>query len=215
MINLEILSLVLAGSMLLTGLAILSRMRLLSLIALIRVQSVALALLALIAGISPEGGELIAIALLIFGVKGILIPQFLTRIRRSVHASERLQSYLRPTPSTLAGLAAIAAAVFAAQTIAPEGDAYLFTVVAFSLMLFGLLLLLTRTDMYGQAIGFLVMENGLYTFGLTLTHGMPLLIEIGILFDVLIVFVLLFALIRRAHVEHASTATENLRELTD
>jgi hydrogenase-4 component E len=212
--NYETLTLILAGGVLFTGLALISRMRLLSLVNLFRLQSVFVAAIALLVGIAADQPELIGVAVLIIIVKAGVIPTYLTRIRRSVHATERLQSFMRPTPTTLAGVLAIAGAAYVAYGIAPVGNEYLFATVALSLVFFGIVLLLTRTDMYGQTIGFLVMENGLYTFGLMLAHGIPLFVEIGVLFDVLIVFVLFFALIRRAHVEHASTATENLRDLT-
>ena len=212
--TLELFTLICMSGVLLTGVAIVSRMRLISLVSVFRAQSALLGLLALGIGWHENVPEVMAIGVLILVAKALVIPGVLLRIRRSVHATERLHSYLRPVPTTFLALLSIGAATSIASTVAPDAD-YFFAVVAFSLILFGLILLLTRTDMYGQSVGFLVMENGIYAFGLTLAHGLPFFVEIGILFDVLIVFMLIFSLIRRAHVEHASTTTDNLRELTD
>jgi hydrogenase-4 component E len=57
---------------------------------------------------------------------------------------------------------------------------------AMSLLFTGVLLMLTRKLAISQIIGFLVMENGIYLFALTQTHGMPMIVEMGILLDVLV-----------------------------
>lgn len=46
--------------------------------------------------------------------------------------------------------------------------------------------MLTRKLAISQIVGFLVMENGIYLFALTQTHGMPMIVEMGILLDVLV-----------------------------
>jgi hydrogenase-4 component E len=83
------------------------------------------------------------------------------------------------------------------------------------MMLLGLLALVTRKGMYGQIIGFLLMENGIFTFGLTLTGGMPLLVELGVFFDVTIGSVLMAALSYRVQKEHDTVVTDRLSELVD
>jgi hydrogenase-4 component E len=57
---------------------------------------------------------------------------------------------------------------------------------AMSLLITGVLLMLTRKLAISQIIGFLVMENGIFFFALTQTDGMPMIIEMGILLDVLV-----------------------------
>ena len=49
-----------------------------------------------------------------------------------------------------------------------------------------MLLMMTRRLALSQIIGFLVLENGIFLYGLTQTHGMPLMIEMGVVFDVLV-----------------------------
>jgi hydrogenase-4 component E len=50
----------------------------------------------------------------------------------------------------------------------------------------GLILMLTRRLAVSQIVGFLVIENGIYVFALTQTKGMPMMVEMGILLDVLV-----------------------------
>ena len=62
---------------------------------------------------------------------------------------------------------------------------------AFSTVMIGLLLLTSRTKAIAQVVGYLVFENGIYMFALSLIEEMPLLVEMGILLDVFVgVFVM-------------------------
>lgn len=202
--------------MLFSGLILVSRMRLSSLVGMFRFQSLMLAGIAFIAGTIPSiESEILLIAVLVLTIKVILIPMAFLRIRKNTHTTERLESYVRPTPTTLLAILAVGISIIAGSAIVPFGETFVFAVIALSLILFGLLLLVVRMDMYGQAIGFLVMENGLYTFGLMFASDMPFFVEISLVFDVLIVFILIFSLIRRAHLENASADTAHLRELID
>ncbi|MBX3072787.1 hypothetical protein KF707_12790 [Candidatus Obscuribacterales bacterium] len=57
---------------------------------------------------------------------------------------------------------------------------------AISMVLTGIVLMLIRRLAISQIIGFLVLENGIYIFALTQTRGMPLIIEMGVVLDVLV-----------------------------
>lgn len=57
---------------------------------------------------------------------------------------------------------------------------------AISLVCTGLVMMLTRKIAISQILGFLVLENGIYLFALTQTRGMPLIVEMGIMLDVLV-----------------------------
>jgi hydrogenase-4 component E len=58
--------------------------------------------------------------------------------------------------------------------------------IALALLLIGMLLMLTRRIAISQVIGFLVLENGIFLYALTQTRGMPLIVEMGVVFDVLV-----------------------------
>lgn len=205
----------LAGSMVIFSVILASRMRLASLLGVFRYQSAFLALYALSLAIQKWQPDLIVIALVLLIVKVIVIPMFLLHAARQTGAEERLQSYLRPTVSSLIALMAALAAAVAAREIVPQGSGFIIVACAFSMILSGLLLLISRKDMFGQSIGFLVMENGVFAFGLALTGGMPLFVEIAVLFDLLGIFIIMVALLRLSQKVHASVSTEFFRRLTD
>ena len=58
--------------------------------------------------------------------------------------------------------------------------------MALALLVIGMLLMLTRRLAISQVIGFLVVENGIFLYALTQTSGMPLMVEMGVVFDVLV-----------------------------
>lgn len=58
--------------------------------------------------------------------------------------------------------------------------------LAVSTVFFGMLVMTTRKKAITQVLGLLLMENGLFLMAVTMTFGMPLLVEIGIFFDILV-----------------------------
>lgn len=214
MISLSAVTAVFSAAILVTTLVLVSRMRLPSLVALFRTQSFFLALFALAIGYLEKEPHLILIGALILMVKVLLIPEFLLYIARQGNISQRLTAYARPTLMTFCALVMAGLAFIAAGRYFPGGDQVALG-TSFSLLLCGVLLLVSRADMFGQAIGFLVMESGIFILGFAMTGGMPLLVEIGILLDLMVFFVLVLLLTRRAQAEHASLLTEHLRELID
>ncbi len=204
----------LLGAMLVASLLMTSRMRLTSLVALLRAQSGFLGLYALVLAYAGGAIHLAIIALLVLALKAVVIPEFLLRIARGSGVSERLEAYARPTTLSFAGLCVVGLAFVATNQLLPDGN-YFAAASSLSLVMLGFLLLVSRKDMFGQAIGFLGMENGIFIFGLALTGGMPLLVELSALFDLLILFILVSALVRRAQLEHSSVGTDLLRTLID
>lgn len=208
----------LACGMLILSLIMVSRMRLSALVGVFRYQSALLALYALTLALEHGKAEFVVAALLIAAVKVVLVPSFLLRAARTHAVSERLESYLRPTMSTGVGLIAVLLAFAAAHggftTLAPTASVVIVACV-FALILTGLILLISRKDMFGQGFGFLVMENGIYAFGLALTPGMPIFVELAVLFDLVALTVLMVSLLRVAQEVHSSVSTTHLERLTD
>lgn len=128
------------------------------------------------------------IAAAFFALKAIGIPVFLNFIVRKVDV-HRDGGTLLASPLAMhlsLGFMAIAYILARQLPIPPlSGAGWPSATAAISLVCTGLVLMLTRRIALSQIIGFLVMENGIYLFGLTQTHGMPLLVETGIFLDVL------------------------------
>jgi len=200
---------------LLTALLMVSRMRLASLVGLFRIQAFLLGFYALDLGIRLGELHLFIIAGLVLVLKAVVIPTLFLYVARSTGAVQRLESYLRPTTLSFIGTLLVLGAFLLARAALWGGTNYLIVGVSFSLVILGLLLLITRKDLFGQGMGFLVMENGIFVFGLALTGGTPFFVEIGVMFDLLALFVLMIGLVRRVHGEYSSVTTDYLRELID
>ena len=84
---------------------------------------------------------------------------------------------------------------------------------AISQVLTGLLLVMTRRKALSLVVGLLVFENGIALTAFSLTYGMPLVVELGVLFDVLIAVIVAWVYARRMLDVLGSTSTDRLRNL--
>lgn len=84
---------------------------------------------------------------------------------------------------------------------------------ALAVFLIGLLIMITRRQAVLQIIGLIMMENGIYLLGLSMTKGLPLIIEFGVFFDVLIAVIVLGILTWRLKLSFMTTDTSVLRKL--
>jgi hydrogenase-4 component E len=129
------------------------------------------------------------VALMVVAVKAVFTPAFLAWImhRLNIHAES---STFIPAPIAMhLGIVVLGISYLLAQrlpNLANESDATMGATGAFSLLLMGMLLMVTRKLAVNQVLGFLVIENGIFMFSLTQTRDMPLIVEMGILLDVLV-----------------------------
>jgi hydrogenase-4 component E len=77
----------------------------------------------------------------------------------------------------------------------------------------GLILIVMRSRAIMQMIGLITLENGIYLFGLVMTEGLPIIIELGVFLDVLIAVVILVILTSRLRVSFKTTDTNQLNKL--
>ena len=87
--------------------------------------------------------------------------------------------------------------------------------VAFSLLLIGLLLLVSRTKAVTQVLGYLVLENGIFLFGLLLLDAMPSLVEVGILLDLFVAVLVMGIIIFHINREFDHIDSHQLDRLKD
>src|SRR5512135_2555491 len=162
-------------------------------------------LIAVVAVLAGETHLYIA-AFLTLATKGILIPIFL---RRMVH---QVQPYISNTLS-LAISGILVAVVYASlkDGIFITGFSRNVLQISIAVILISLFIMITRKKALTQVVGLLFMENGLFLAGFSLTFGMPTMIELGVLFDMLmgVIIMGIFAIqIKRAF------ATADLDKLT-
>lgn len=192
--ELFILSAILIGGYLIT---IAKRMS--ALIRNFALQSFFLALFMLIRGIEEHSPEFFLIAGIIFVLKVFIIPFFLNKIYRKIKVSENIGMFINPQLSLICGLFFTYLSWVISCKIAPEADGLaLFSLtVSFLLMLTGIFLMVFRMKAVTQAIGILIMENGIFLLGSSVARGMPFFVEIGFFFDIFISVIILNIFIYR------------------
>lgn len=134
---------------------------------------------------------LVALATVV--MKGLVIPGLLRRAMRAARIERDLEPLIGYVPSMLLGAAGMIAAVALARhlPLLPEHHESMLVPGALASVFTGLLLLIGRSKAISQVCGYLILENGIYLFGLLLIHSTPLLVEGGILLDLTVaVFVI-------------------------
>ncbi|HSA00137.1 MAG TPA: hydrogenase, partial [Candidatus Paceibacterota bacterium] len=138
-----------------------------------------------------------ALALGTMALKGIVFPWLLFRALREADVEREVNPYLGYFTSLLAGVLGLAVALRLSARLPglPTTASPLLVPVAVFSILAGLLLIVGRRRAVSQVLGFLVLENGVYTFGVGVMREVSLLVEVAVLLDVLVaVFVMGIAL---------------------
>jgi hydrogenase-4 component E len=162
--------------------------------------------------------ELYLIAILTVLFRGCLLPYLILRIIRRLDVSREVHEILQASSCLVIGAMAVVFALGVASRIGAELNlagtvVVLALTVMLSMKLIGFLMLAVRHEAISHILGLLVLENGIFLGAQILVPGMPLLIEIVILFDLLIV-VACFGLLVQYLMAHAGTTSSlQLRRL--
>ena len=172
------------------------------------------------ASVGYYGGypELYLIAILTFLFRGCLLPYLIFRIIRRMHVPREVHVILQASSSLVIGALAVVFALAVASQIGAElGFGGTVVVLALTVMLsmklIGFLMLTVRHEAISQILGLLVLENGIFLGAQILVPGMPLLIEIVILFDLLIVVACFGLLVQYLMTHVGTTSSLQLRRL--
>lgn len=182
---------------------------------LVALQSVLVGVAAIGVGVATGATHLLVGGLLAIAAKGLVVPLILGSIlHRSAVRRER-RPYLGPRASLVAAVTIVfvaAAAVDGAGIgLVVSSDRGLPAAIAE--VLTGLLIVMTRRKALSLIVGLLVFENGIALTAFSLTYGMPLVVELGVLFDLLISVVVAWVYARRMLDVLGSTSTDRLRSL--
>ncbi len=150
--------------------------------------SVTTALVALVSG----HAHLYISALLTFGLKALLIPWMLYRLTQRLHIQFDVEIVSHPSLTLLAGAVLVVFCYYVALPVAQLSTLVTRNTIAVSMatVLLGMLLMITRRTAVAQVIGFMSIENGLFFAAVASTYGMPMIVELGVAFDVLVAAVL-------------------------
>ena len=181
---------------------------------LLVIQTVVLGLGAAAVGLSRGSSELVIGGVLTVAVRGIVLPLLLWRLLRASPIRHERRMRVSPRASALAAIVFVfVAAAVVGNLQVPLTAPVRALPAAIAEVLTGLLVIATRQKSISMVVGLLVFENGIALAALSLTAGMPLVMELGATFDLLIVLVVVQVHGRRMLTTFGSLSTERLRNL--
>jgi hydrogenase-4 component E len=200
--------------LLLTNFFILGTANLRASIRVVALQGVLLSLLPLFVE-SQATVRLLLLVSFTAGIKGALIPALLLKAIRDVHIRHEVEPYLGVIPSLfLCAIGTGMALLFGDRLpLAPEHRNALFVPAAMATILAGFLVLTTRRKAISQVTGYLMLDNGIYVFGLLLYQAMA--VEVGVLLDLVVGIFVMGIVLNHIQREFSSLDTERLSRLRE
>jgi hydrogenase-4 component E len=181
-------------------------------------ESWVIALLSATVGFYGNYPELYLIAILTALFRGMLLPYLVWRIIRRLEVDREFHVILQPSTSLVVGAFFVMFALSVSYRVAADFHleltvAVLALTVMLSMKLIGFLMLAVRHEAISQILGLLVLENGIFLGSQILVPGMPLLIELVILFDLLIVVACFGVLVGYLLTHVGTTSSLDLKRL--
>jgi hydrogenase-4 component E len=181
-------------------------------------QGALLSLLALL--LASPAHDLLHVLLLVvgsFAIKAVLIPWLMFRAIREAAIRREVEPIIGYVPSIILGGAGVVLSfAFARGLPLPTPEMHAFLVpTALATVWTGLLLVVSRRKAVTQVLGFLVLENGVFVFGLLLSDVMPVMVEAGVLLDLLAAVFVMGIVMFHINREFSSLDTDALASLKD
>ena len=182
----------LAGGMVLVSFMMLYQNRILGLLNVFAAHAVVLSLSVAWQAYIQEAPHLYVTAAIALILKAIIIPVALHHmvVRLGVHRDIETVGGIGPTMLMGIGLVALSMVVMLPAAAEADPIAREDLALALSVILLGLLMMVTRQNAIGQIVGFMSLENGL-VLAATGARGMPLVVEISVAFSVLVAFIVI------------------------
>jgi hydrogenase-4 component E len=151
-----------------------------------------------------------------FAVKAWLLPLLLSRAIREAAVRREEQPVIGFAPSIVLGAVAVALAFSIAPRLPlPELRSPLLVPVSLATVVIGLLILTTRSKALTQVVGYLILENGIFVFGLSQVERVPFLVEVGVLLDIFVGVFIMGIVVFHINREFDSLDSAHLTELRD
>ena len=163
----------------------------------------------------PRSTHAMALALGTIGVKAIVLPSFLRWAIREAAVRREIEPLVGYMGSILLGIVAVSVSFAVATTLPGDASAGLLIPVALTTLIIGLLVLITRTKAVTQVVGYLMLENGVYLFGLTQVRRVPFLVEAGVLLDIFVGVFIMGIVVFHINREFDSISSAELTELRE
>ncbi|MFD2053567.1 hydrogenase-4 component E [Mesorhizobium calcicola] len=182
----------LAGGLVLVSFMMLYQDRLFALINVFALHAIVLALSVAWQAYIQDAHHLYVTAAIALIFKAIVIPVGLHRIIQRLGIHRDIETAVGIEPTMLAGIGLVALSMVLMLRVTPDADPLAREDLAFalSIILLGLLVMVTRRNAVSQVVGFMSLENGL-VLAATGAKGMPLVVEISVAFSILIAFIVI------------------------
>jgi len=188
-----------AAGMLVSAFLMVGQRALITTIRLYGAQSWVLGIVAITMGLADGRPHLYITAALTIGLKGIVIPWFLIRVVDRVGIHREIEPFLNVPASLLTCLAltVVGYRVSAGFPVGTQLVAHHVIGVSLSMLLIGLFLMVTRKKAITQILALLTVENAIFLIALGITAGMPLVVELGFSFDIILAVLVLGIMVFR------------------
>jgi hydrogenase-4 component E len=196
-----------------------------SIIASIRIfaaQSFLLGGIAAVIAYFNRAEDIYIAAILTVLLKAVLLPRLLERLVEKIGIRREIEPLINvPISILIAGGLTLLGYVVEESFYHPEVTSARAALghntlgVAIALFLIGFFVMVNRRKALTQVLGLLSLENGLFLAAISLTYGMPLVVELGIFFDVLVAVMVLGILVFRIRETFDSMDVSKLRKLRE
>ncbi len=206
---------VIAVLVLLTEFAMLRAPLLRSQIRLYAFQSLVVTSLAVVVAATRHVDSLYVLAALSFTLKVVIVPRVISRLLSRAHVSLAGSSSLGVATMTLIAVAVSVFGFFSVGALGLRSPVLPAAALAVSVavILVAFVLIILRSDVVSQAVGFFSLENGVSVASLVVASGLPLIVDVAFLFDLLVAVVVFGVLMRIHHARTQTLSTESLDQL--
>lgn len=150
-------------------------------------------------------------------LKVLVIPGFLFYIINKIKIKEDIESFINYTLSLLIACGLILIAYYSTESILKFENVFMrhCLPVSLAITLLGFFIMISRKKAITQILGLLAMEDGLFFAALSTSYGMPLVVELGVFFDILVSVIIMGIYVYRIKETFDTIDTDILRELKE
>lgn len=206
-----------AVCMLLISVSSIASSRMARLSSLFMIHSFFLALLALVVSLYTGNNHILIMCIMTLALKVVAIPKFLNYTMEKINMEKEVEPLVGIPGTLLLSLMLILVAYLVTEPMLESLETLGRNCLAISLSIvfIGMLMMITRRKALTESIGLLLMENGLFLGAMTISYGMPLIVEFGVFFDVIIAVVIIGIFAYRINRTFNSIDTSFLRGLKE
>jgi hydrogenase-4 component E len=207
-----------AGALLLASVGIVWRRELSAMVQLLAWQGLALSALPIAEGMYLHDLALVLVGLAVIVLRVALLPWLLARAVGSEAVDRRESTPVVNTTASLLAVAALTVTAFAVSQPVVDLEptpATRAVPAAFAVILIAIFVMVIRRRALSQAVGFLMLDNGIAAVAFLTTAGVPVIVELGASLDVLFAVLILGVLTGRVRHLYGDTDLDQLKELAD